>query len=138
MKKEVGLWIDHRKAVMVFLDVPGGRLESLESRLEKHIHPAGGAGSRLPYGVQDVMKEDGRERRYQLHLKHFYEAVLARIRNADALFIMGPGPAKVEFRKLLQEHALEDRITGFETVDKMTDRQLSARIQDYFLKPRIF
>ena len=138
MKKEVGLWIDHRKALMVFLDVPGGRLERIESHLEKHIRPAGGSGSRLPYGVQDVMKEDGRERRFQLHLKHYYEAVLERIRTADALFIMGPGRAKLEFRKLLQSRALDDRITGFETVDKITDRQLAARVQDYFLKSKIF
>ena len=135
MKLEMGLWIDHRQALVGILDVPGGRLVTIESRLEKHIRPAGGSRSRPPCGVQDVMKEDSRERRFQLHLKQYYEKVLERVREADALLLMGPGPAKFEFRKFLGEHSLDDRITGFMSADKLTERQFLAKVMDYFLKP---
>ncbi|HSH09006.1 MAG TPA: hypothetical protein VK995_01370 [Oceanipulchritudo sp.] len=134
MRKEVGLWIDHRRAAIVTLIDGEERIEQIESNMEKHIRPAGGARSKSPYGPVDVMKEDARERKFKQHLKRYYEEVLDHIKGADALLLFGPAEAKHEFRRLLEEKSLDDRISGFETVDKMTERQIVAMVRHHFLK----
>ena len=37
MKREVGLWIDHRQAVIVILTDEGEETRRIESNMEKHI-----------------------------------------------------------------------------------------------------
>ena len=56
--------------------------------------------------------------------------------DADAILILGPGEAKGELADRLQKEALRGRIVGIETVDKMTDRQVAARVRQRFLKSR--
>ncbi|MGC9450858.1 MAG: hypothetical protein ACP5I4_05360 [Oceanipulchritudo sp.] len=133
MLKQVGMWIDHRKAVIVFLMNGEERLKVIESNMEKHIRPSGGSRSKSPYGPQDVMKEDGRERKYRLHLSRWYESVAEMLQDAEELFVFGPGEAKMEFKKHVEETPLAGKITGVETVDKMTDPQVAAKVRKHFL-----
>jgi len=46
----------------------------------------------------------------------------------------GPGEAKGELEKRLKKNALGKRIVGVETIDKMTDRQIAAKVRQYFQK----
>lgn len=133
MLKQVGMWIDHRKAVIVFLMNGEERLKVIESNMEKHIRPSGGSRSKSPYGPQDVMKEDGRERKYRLHLSRWYDSVAEMLQDAEELFVFGPGEAKMEFKKHVEETPLAGKITGVETVDKMTDPQVAAKVRKHFL-----
>ena len=55
-----------------------------------------------------------------------------RLRDAEFILIFGPGEAKGELRKRLEKSKLGGRIAGVETVDKMTDRQIAAKIRQYF------
>jgi len=58
------------------------------------------------------------------HLNIYYDAVIAGIRDAEAILIFGPGEAKGDLKKRLERDKLGGRIVGIETVDKMTDRQI--------------
>lgn len=135
MNMQIGLWIDHRNAVIVRLEDGRESVEIIESNMEKHIRPAGGARSKLPYGPQDVMKENGRERKFRLHLAHWYDVVAGKLSKADELFIFGPGEGKNEFRKHIEGTELALRLAGVETVDRMTTRQIAAKVRDHFIKP---
>jgi hypothetical protein len=48
--------------------------------------------------------------------------------------VLGPGEAKTELHERLKNEGLDGRIVGIETVDKMTDRQIAARVRQRFLK----
>ena len=48
--------------------------------------------------------------------------------------IVGPGEAKGEFMKRLKSKKLRSRIVELETTDKMTDRQLAAKVDEHFAK----
>jgi ABC-type branched-subunit amino acid transport system substrate-binding protein len=61
-------------------------------------------------------------------------AVIASIRDAEAILIFGPGDAKGELKKRLKRNNLSGRIAGLETVDTMTDRQIAAKVRKYFQK----
>jgi stalled ribosome rescue protein Dom34 len=78
------------------------------------------------------MAEDMRDRRFTNRLNKYYDEVIASIREADSILIFGPGEAKGEFEKRLQSEGLKGRIVGIETVDKMTDRQIAAKVRQRF------
>ncbi|MGA9118173.1 MAG: hypothetical protein WB699_02305 [Bacteroidota bacterium] len=124
MKTNVGLWIDHRKAVIVTLSEKGEEVREITSHMEKHVRYSGGA--------HDVAGEDQRDRRFTGHLDKYYEKVVSSIRDADSLLIIGPGEAKSELKARLESEALGGRIVGIETVDKMTDAQLAAKVRQHF------
>jgi hypothetical protein len=48
--------------------------------------------------------------------------------------IFGPGEAKGELTKRLERIDLSGRIVSVETVDKMTERQIAAKVRRYFAK----
>jgi hypothetical protein len=60
--------------------------------------------------------------------------VIACIRDADSILILGPGEAKGELQKQLEGQALGERIVGIETTDKMTDSQVAAKVRQHFLE----
>jgi hypothetical protein len=60
--------------------------------------------------------------------------VIAHLRDAESILIFGPGEAKEELEKCLASKGLGGRIVGIETVDKMTDRQIAARVRQHFRK----
>ncbi len=126
MTKQVGLWIDHRKTVIVSLTGKKEETQVIQSNMEKHVRYSGGA--------QDVSAENQRDRRFTGDLGKYYDEVIARIRDADAIVIFGPGEAKGELGKRLGSEGLAEHIVGIETVDKMTDRQLAAEVRQRFAK----
>jgi hypothetical protein len=85
-----------------------------------------------PYEAQQVPADDSRERKWTGHLNIYYDAVIAGIRAADSLLILGPGEAKGELTKRLERHHFSGRIVGSETADKMTHRQIAAKVRQYF------
>jgi hypothetical protein len=126
MNKEVGLWIDHRKTVLVTVTDKGETTSMIESGMEKHVRYSGAA--------QEDSAEDQRDARFTGHLNQYYDQVIACIRDAESILIFGPGEAKVEIQKRLENEALGGQIVGIETVDKMTDRQIAARVRQRFPK----
>jgi stalled ribosome rescue protein Dom34 len=128
MRREVGVWIDHRKAVIATLVGKTEETMQVASNMEKHVRYSGAA--------QEDTAEDQRDRRFTGHLDKYYDEVVACIRDADAILILGPGEAKGELVDRIGKAALRGRIVGIETVDKMTDRQVVARVRQRFLKSR--
>ena len=49
------------------------------------------------------------------------------------ILILGPGEAKGELVKRLEDKGLKERLVGVETVDKLTDPQIAANVRQHFL-----
>jgi hypothetical protein len=125
MKSDVGVWIDHRKAVIVSLTDKVEKTTRIISDMERHVRFSGGA--------QDAAAEDQRDRRFTGHLDKYYDKVVTCIRDANSILILGPGEAKAELKTRLESEALGGHIVGIETVDKMTDHQIAAKVRAHFL-----
>jgi hypothetical protein len=133
MSTKVGLWMDHRKAVIVVVTDKGEETKLMISKVEKQLRRSGGSPLKGPHEALQVPADDSREREFTGHLNIFYDAVIACIRDAEAILIFGPGEAKGELEKRLASKELSGRIVGIETVDKMTDRQIAAKVRQRFL-----
>jgi stalled ribosome rescue protein Dom34 len=125
MKSEIGLWIDHRQAVIVVVTDTGEETKRIISNMEKHVRFSSGSS-------EDGSQEDVRDRQFENHLNNYYDEVIAVIRDANSIQIFGPGEAKSELEKRLEHEGLKGRIVGIETVDKMTDRQIAAKVREHF------
>ncbi len=130
MKKEVGVWIDHKKAVIVTGD--GGTIEKLESNMENYSRSNGGTHGKTPSGTQVFLPENQRERHFAEHLNKYYAAVIAQVREAEAILVFGPGEAKFELEKRLKLLEHKKHIIGIESADKLTDRQIAAKVKTFF------
>ena len=134
MKTTAGLWIDHRKAVIAVLSQDGEETLEIQSNVEKQPGRFAGARSTTAYESQRVPADDHHEREFTGHLNKYYDEVIAVIRDAESVLLFGPGEAKGELKKRLEKDKLGGQIIAVETVDKMTDRQIAAKVREYFHK----
>lgn len=132
MGTKVGLWIDHKKALIVAITDKGEEIGLIISKIDKQLGRSGGIRSTSPYESQKVPADDRRERTFTGHLNFYYDSVIASIRDAESILIFGPGEAKGELKKRLKKNKLNERIVGMETIDKMTDRQIAEKVRQYF------
>jgi len=132
MRTKVGLWIDHEKAIVVAVTEKGEETKLIISMAEKQLRRSGDSPLKGSYESQQVPADDRRQRIYTGHLNIYYDAVIGCIRNAESILIFGPGKAKDELKKRLEKNNLGRRVVGIETVDKMTARQIAAKVRTYF------
>lgn len=132
METKVGLWVDHREAVIVIID--GARVETrlILSDIEKQLRRSGDSPLKGPFEAQIVPAEDSQEAKFNGSLTIFYDEVIANIGEARSILLFGPGIAKDELKKRLASHNREGRIVGIETTDKMTENQIKAKVTRYF------
>ncbi|MGA2526111.1 MAG: hypothetical protein ABSF79_05785 [Smithellaceae bacterium] len=134
MRTKVGLWIDHRKAIIVAVTDKGEETRLIVSKAEKQLQRSGDSPLNGRYESHKVPADDSRQRTFTGHLNIYYEAVIACLRDAESILIFGPGEAKGELKKRLEKSKLGGHIVGIETVDKMTDRQIATKVRQYFAK----
>ena len=137
MSTKVGLWIDHRKAIVVAMTDQGEKIEEIVSSVEKQLQRAGDRPLEGDYEVVQVPADDSRQRDFTKHLNIYYAAVITAIRNAESILIFGPGEAKGELKEQLEKNHLGGHIVGIETVDKMTNPQIAAKVRQYFAKEHL-
>lgn len=133
MSSQVGLWIDHRRAFIVYLAGDETTSDTILSGIEKHVRASGGSRSSTPYGPQDIFAEDRVDRKFKHHLEQYYERVARAVGDIESVFIMGPGEAKDELKRHLQKSRQKPRpVIRVETTDKMTEAQIIAKVKQHF------
>ncbi len=126
MQGQAGVWIDHREAFVVIVGEGGEKTERIASGMEKHVRFAGHSAA------EEGSADDQRDSQFAVHLDRYYDEVVSHIHEAESILLFGPGEAKGELEKHLMEKGLGGSIVGVETTDKMTDRQIAAKVRKYF------
>jgi hypothetical protein len=118
--KKVGIWIDHRRAVVVKIENGEESIKTIEGE-DDHKRKAAG-----PQAINEHRVEEN----YKLHVVNFYKDVIKSIGKVDQLLIMGPAQAKLEFVEEIEKVAdLRAVPRKVETADKMTDPQVAAKVR---------
>jgi hypothetical protein len=142
MKIYTGIWIDHKKGVIVTKKQPERSYEEdvelsvtqIISDVERKVRLSGGSRTRnTPWGPQEIAVDSKIEVRQKQQLKKFYHQIIEVIKEADKILIMGPGEAKLELKKEIEKSkALIPKIVGVHISDKMTNNQIAAKVKSYF------
>lgn len=119
MKANAGLWIDHREAIIVVLNGDEAQSKSiLSAAIKRH--------------TAETPADDLRQKEYTERLSHYYDEVIACLRDAGAIVIFGPGEAKGELKKRFESSKSEARKITVETSDNMTEPQVEAWVRHHF------
>jgi len=124
MGNNVGIWIDHKKAVIVSASADGVSTRTLESDVGAHPHFG---------GQQDGGGEKKYEERHTHRLEQYYDEVIRQLGEPEGILILGPGEAKIELEERLNRSTVRaDRAIAVEAADKLTDPQLVAKVKEHF------
>ena len=124
MDRNVGIWIDHKTAVIVSASAGHVTTKTLESDVGAHPRYSGqeGAGGEKKY-----------EQRHGEQLDRYYDDIISQLGLPEAVLIFGPGEAKLELKeRLSRSKALSGCTVDLETADKLTDPQIVAKVKDHF------
>ncbi len=128
MKKQAGVWIDHKEAFVVFVDEATQEAHRTASEIEKHVRYSGHAAS------HEGSADDQRDRQFAAHLGKYYDEVISHLGDTESVFILGPGEAKGELEKRIASKGHGVKVAGVEAADKMTPHQVSAKVRQHFQK----
>ena len=124
MSHEVGVWIDHKKAVVVTISTGQVSTKTLMSDLGPHTRYS---------GSQEGGGEKKYEERHNLRLDQYYDEVISQVGQPDALLLFGPGEAKLQLKdRLSRSNVLSESIVAVESADKLTDPQIVAKVKDHY------
>jgi hypothetical protein len=132
MTNNIGLWIDHKKAILVIQSEKGEEIQKIESGVERRVPYRGASHARSRYSAEHQQGDDQLDNKFTEQINKFYDKVIAQLRTTEAVLILGPGEAKSELEKRIIRGKIKIRIAGIETVDKMTDRQIATKVRKYF------
>lgn len=119
-----GIWIDHKRAIIVALSGDHIATTTLESDVGAHPHFG---------GEQDGGGEKKYEERRHQHLDRYYDEVVGHVAQADRVLLLGPGEAKLELKaRLDRSQAHAGRTVAIQTADRLTDAQVVAAVKDHF------
>ena len=130
--KNVGIWIDKRKAKIVSIEAGNESLDTIVSDIED-FHVSGGSGTRLKGGPQDVVQDSKYLGREKHQLAEFFKDIVICIADADAIVIFGPAQTGEKlYNELLEKHSqFHHKIISIEKADNMTDNQIMAWVRNY-------
>lgn len=133
MNKAIGIWVDHRKAVLVSFEAGAATISHLESDVEPHVHSSGGWRSGGTAGVQSITKENTADERRK-HQRHaFYQEIIKALGATGVIYLLGPGEAKNELIKEIEKmKGSQLTISAVETCGKLTEPQLVAKMKTFF------
>jgi len=132
MHNKVGVWIDHKKAVIVSASAEAFSVRTVESEIGPHARYSGRSEYPTPDGPQEGGGERHYEQRYDQHLDRYYDETISRLGQFDALLVFGPGEAKLQLKERLARAAASERAIDVETTDKLTDRQIVAHVKAHY------
>ena len=129
MRKRAGLWIDHRKAVVVNVVDGVETTTVVESDTDRQPGRSHGVRSTEKPAAMHVPADDSNDRRFHGQLDVYYDRVIASVHGAETILIFGPGEAKGELRRRIEKSGPVHGEITVETADKMTDREIAAKVR---------
>jgi hypothetical protein len=124
MSRDVGVWIDHKKAVIVSIE--GGHVSTSTLASDIGSHPHYG-------GSQEGGGEKKYEERHTNDLDRYFDEVIGQLGEPDGLLLLGPGEAKLQLQERLgRSKAASERIVAVQSSDRLTDPQIVARVKAHY------
>ena len=131
MTTRKGVWIDHKKAVIVAEGQDTAT--TVMSDVPRHTRFAGGSGH--PGGHISVrgQSEKRSEERNRNALDGYFDDVIVALGQVESVLILGPGEAKTQLEERLRgATARPQPMIALETTDKLTDPQIVAKVSSFF------
>ncbi len=136
MTKQIGIWIDTKKAKIVTLSGTQKSLKTIDSDIETRERFAGESKQFGRFGDQYHDQERAKAQKIKNQAKDFFNTIKKEIAGCESIVIFGPANMKHELEKEIKgDHMLSSKLKAVVTTDSMTDNQTTAWVTDYFKNP---
>jgi len=133
-EKKVGIWIDQEKALIVRIEGEGPPvLEKMKSEVESRIRIPGEGKVSARFGQSFIDDKEKKQHRQHNQREKFFKEIIKEIKNADYLYLIGPGPAKDGLYNALEnDQTARIKVILTEPTDRLTQQQLIVKIESFF------
>lgn len=133
MKKQTGIWIDTKKAIIVYLKENNQEVKTIHSLIEGRIRIPGEVKWFTRFANQYLNFEKKKENRRSNEVRNYLKNVVQEIGDADELVLFGPAEMKKELDKMIRnDPALSGIISEVKAADSMTENQIVAWVKNYY------
>jgi hypothetical protein len=132
MDTKAGLWIDRKKAVIVFIKNDETEKKIIKSGMDTQLGRYDGVKSTASFDDKQRTEDDIRERILSESLKIYFDKVIAEICDAGTVYIFGPGETKTGLLHRLLNNKVRGTVDPVETAGRMTDPQIIAKVKEYY------
>ena len=141
--KNIGIWIDHHKAVIVKIDEWGAAdVTEIYSGVSDKHRSTGGVRSNRPFFHRSVFSGKHQAAARGNELKSYYASIMPQLTDATKLWVFGPSTARQELLTFLKENG---SLRGVELdepsayLNRVSQEQIIEHVRTHFHKslPRI-
>ena len=135
MEKQVGIWIDTKKAIIVTIEGhKEEKITEIDSEVENRIYHNQESNKGTFMGTRHGDSETKFDNRKKEQMDYYLEAVINQIKKSDYLYIFGPAGTKLQLeQKIRDEKSLSKiKLKAVETADKMTLNEIVAQVKDFY------
>lgn len=134
MKKQVGIWMDGTKAIIITLNNGAEEMKFIESHIENRVHHDNEGDKGSFFGSRHIDHEKKFDERRKHQLQKYLDEILEYVADANSIYIFGPAQTKTELEKaLFNKKTFAGSMIKVESADHMTLNQIIAKVKDYYL-----
>ncbi len=133
MKKQTGIWIDTKGAVIISLTENSHTIKTIHSSIEARERLPGETKAFTRFGNWFLDFGKKKENRLANEKRGYFKNVSNEIKTADEIVLFGPAGIKKELEKFIQDDTvLASRLRAVETTDSMTENQMVAWVKNHY------
>jgi hypothetical protein len=132
-KKQTGVWIDGKKAILVSLNQNDHQVQEILSHIEESQHHDKQAYKGSFMGTHHLNHERTFEERKRHQVHSFLKEVITSLAGVTDLYICGPSELKTHLKTEVEaDRALDNTLRGVDACEQMTEHQLVAKVRGFF------
>ena len=135
MEKQVGIWIDSKKAIIVTLDgQKEEKITEIDSEVENSVYHNKEGDKGTFSGSHHSDSETKFDNRKKEQIDYFLKSVMLYVKGSDYLYIFGPGETKIKLEQRIHDDKSLGKINlkAVETSDSMTLNEIVAQVKDFY------
>ena len=135
MEKQVGIWIDSKKAIIVTLNgKKEERITEIDSEIENTVYHNKEGNKGTFSGSHHSDSETKFDNRKKEELNYYLKSVMSNIKGSDYLYIFGPGETKTNLEQKIRDEKWlgKTNLKAVETSDNITVNEIVAQVKDFY------
>jgi hypothetical protein len=135
MEKQVGIWIDSKKAIIVTLDgQKEEKITEIDSEIENSVYHNKEGNKGTFSGSHHSDSETKFDNRKKEQIDYFLKSVMLYVKGSDYLYLFGPGEIKIKLEQKIHDDKSLGKINlkAVETSDSMTLNEIVAQVKDFY------
>tara|TARA_R110001583_G_scaffold26142_2_gene94325 strand:- start:13177 stop:13587 length:411 start_codon:yes stop_codon:yes gene_type:complete len=136
MKKNIGIWIDTKQAVVIKLSENNPHsIKKIESNIETRERIEGESKKYGRFGGQYITYEKNRLNKKNEQINNFFKELLKEVENCNAVVLFGPAKMKKLLGKEIKNNMqFSKKLLGVHNSESLTENQMIAWVNDYYKK----